>query len=118
MTPALFACTAVCGALGAMARGHAMDKLRPMLPVSFPWTTMVVNIAACYFIGLINGHGFFPAFQTMACTGFLGGFSTMSTLNDDALSLLRNSKILRFIVYLGMTYGCCLIGCMLGIYAF
>ena len=54
----------------------------------------------------------------MACTGFLGGFSTMSTLNDDALSLLRNGKILRFIVYLGMTYGCCLIGCMLGIYAF
>ena len=118
MTPVAFAGVAVCGALGAMARGYTMDRLRPMLPVNFPWTTIVVNIAACYFIGLINGNDFLPGFQTLACTGFLGGFSTMSTLNDDAVGLLRNGKVLRFLAYLFATYGCCLLACMLGIFAF
>lgn len=116
MTALTFAGVAICGALGAVARAFSMDKLRCILPVRFPWTTMIVNIIACFLIGVVNSLDVIPALHAMVCTGFLGGFSTMSTLNDDALSLLRSHKLLQFAGYMAGTYTCCLIGCLLGFY--
>jgi len=109
-----FAGIALFGALGAVARAFSMDMLKKKTPIDFPWTTMIVNVAACFLMGVINGQGILPDFQAILCTGFLGGFSTMSTLNDDALSLLKSRKLLRFAGYMVGTYACCLLACLLG----
>lgn len=114
MSALTFAGIALFGALGAVARAFSMDMLKKVMPVDFPWSTMIVNIVACFLIGAINGHNLFPDIQAILCTGFLGGFSTMSTLNDDALNLLRGRRLLRFAGYMVGTYACCLLACLLG----
>ena len=114
MTPSLFAATICFTALGAVARAITMDKLRPHLPMNFPWTTLVVNFIACLLIGVVLTHDIAPQLQTMLATGFLGGYSTMSTLNHDAVMLFESHRYLHCFAYVASSYVICLIACAIG----
>ena len=67
---------AVGGALGAAAR-YGTDRLIDP-PVAFPWSTFVVNIVGCFFIGLASQElGEAPDWvRNGVVVGLIGGFTT------------------------------------------
>ena len=93
------------GVFGALAR-YAVSLLlndKGMLP----WGTFAVNIAGCFFIALflnlvlhkLSGQSFFVL---AVATGFIGSFTTFSTLSVEGIVLLQTSALLT-LLYLGLT---------------
>ena len=57
----------------------------------FPWATVIINVTGSFFIGFLTvvltrwmPH---PNIRLMVITGFLGGYTTFSTFENDALTL-------------------------------
>ena len=92
------------GGLGSILR-HAVNEKGPGLwGVTYPWSTVFVNIVGSLAMGLIagwfalRGHsGQLP--RLFLTTGILGGFTTFSTFSLDASLLLERGD-----TWTGMAY--------------
>ena len=93
MNAAVVIATCFCGGIGAICRGFLTEKLSGILPQGFPWRVV-----------------------TAICVGFLGGFSSMSTLNYEAVSLFTEHHYARCFAYLVVSFASCILGCALGVY--
>jgi CrcB protein len=67
---------------------------------SFPYGTLVVNVAGCFIIGglayLSEARGLLtPETRLLLITGFLGGFTTFSTFGNETLALARGGELGR-----------------------
>ena len=76
----------LCGGLGAAARYVCDSVIKASWHKAFPLSTFVINSIAGFLAGVIAGlysRRFLsdPA-HVMLATGFLGGFSTFSTIRD------------------------------------
>ncbi|GCE28165.1 putative fluoride ion transporter CrcB [Dictyobacter alpinus] len=94
------------GALGAVARymlGHFMTHL---LGSNFPYGTLIINVSGSFFIGLVfaltTHHLLSPGLQLILATGFLGGYTTFSTMSWESVQLARGNARLS-VLYLGAT---------------
>lgn len=67
-----------------------------------PVGTLIANILGCFLIGLFYNHVVSKEIYSVLATGFCGGLTTFSTLNDELQRLLRNKK--AFYSYLLLTY--------------
>jgi len=78
---------------GAWLRFVLVNRLEPLLPHRH-WGTLVVNLAACFGLGLLTAlraHGqASAAFLLLLGTGFLGSLSTFSTLAAELDLCLQN----------------------------
>jgi len=91
---------AVAGALGAMAR-WSLDRLVMglLLPrASFPWGTLLINASGSFALGLVVGLGarqiLTGALVAVLGGGFIGAYTTFSTLTFESIALLeRDSKL-------------------------
>ena len=88
---------AVGGALGALAR-YGVDGWIGRRTGAFPWGIFVVNISGAFLIGLLvelMEPRFEDAawFRTAVLTGFLGAYTTFSTLTLDTYRLLDEGHI-------------------------
>lgn len=107
---------AVGGVLGALARyGIALalgDSLSstPDQNASFPWSTIVVNLAGAFAIGFVallidgSGQGTGHFAHPLFITGFLGGFTTFSALALDSVGLLESGAWFNAAAYLAVTF--------------
>jgi CrcB protein len=64
---------------------------------AFPYGTLAVNILGCFIIGLVSqlveSHGMLTADERAAVLpGFLGAFTTFSTLSNETMNLFRDSE--------------------------
>jgi CrcB protein len=81
----------IAGGVGSGARylvGHwAAARLDP----SFPYGTLIVNLLGCFAVGLVaqlaSAAAWSPELRAAVTTGFLGGFTTYSSFNQETLSL-------------------------------
>ena len=96
------------GFLGALAR-YALSGLvhRQVPPTTFPYGTLVVNLLGCLLIGVFAGIAgsrqlFSPEFRTFALIGFLGGFTTFSTLSYDTFTMIRDVQYVRATANIGI----------------
>jgi CrcB protein len=105
------------GALGSVARFLVTRALHPAPGGdAFPWGTLAVNLAGAFAISALLGHGgdgaggawLSPAARAALVTGVLGGFTTYSAFNHDALRLLHAGAPLTAALYLAATVGGCL----------
>ncbi|WP_371804211.1 CrcB family protein [Candidatus Lokiarchaeum ossiferum] len=72
---------------------------------SFPTRTLVVNLFACFILGLISQFLNLSAeFNMFFITGFLGSLSTFSTFILDIQKLSRKEKF-SSIIYLSLSIG-------------
>lgn len=87
---------AIGGALGALAR-YAVSMLL-FVPGQFPWTTLAINIAGSFGIGLVWGLGHQqPWFEQwgryLLVVGLLGGFTTFSAFSLETLGLVEGGRV-------------------------
>ena len=78
-----------------------------------PLGTLIANILGCFLIGLCYNHVESKEVYSILATGFCGGLTTFSTLNDELQKLLTDKKI--FYRYFLLTYLGGLVAIFLGI---
>ncbi|RMH03076.1 MAG: fluoride efflux transporter CrcB [Aquificota bacterium] len=93
------------GALGSVARFLVSKLLQEKVGIAFPVGTLVVNASSAFIIGF--AFAFFverlavsPNLRALLITGFLGGYSTYSTLFWEAYYMLFNGEYVKFFAYL------------------
>lgn len=100
----LFLAIALGGALGSVARFVASKLLQEKVGIAFPVGTLVVNASSAFLIGfafayLVERLALSPQLRALLITGFLGGYSTYSTLFWEAYYMLMNGELLKFFLY-------------------
>lgn len=95
------------GALGTLAR-YLLESHHVAAPGGFPWVTLLVNLTGSFAIGLLIpltehlSHRL-PTLRPLLVVGFLGGWTTYSTLAVDATLLARHGDIVTCVAYLTAT---------------
>ncbi|MGO3796832.1 MAG: fluoride efflux transporter FluC [Pauljensenia sp.] len=119
MSPAFWVGIAVMGGLGACLRFLVDSWVTARNTSSMPLGTIVVNISACFLIGLLTGVASrVPAVADLAPllgTGLLGGYSTFSTASVEGARLIRSGRLLAGCVHAGGMLVLSLAAGMLGI---
>lgn len=83
---------AIFGSLGALSRYGISTAIGPR---SFPYATMAINVAGSFALGVVltlATQKIRPDLATALAIGFLGAFTTFSTLSWDTFSLLRDGR--------------------------
>ena len=95
------------GALGTVAR-YLMESHHPVAAGGFPWVTLLVNLTGSFAIGLLirlteHVAPRAPLLRPLAIIGFLGGWTTYSTLAVDATLLAKHGDVATCVAYLAAT---------------
>jgi CrcB protein len=84
------------GTLGVNARYWLGVWMNRWTTPQFPWATFAINISGSFLIGFLTNalarwmpH---PNLRLMVITGFLGGYTTFSTFENDALTLWERGE--------------------------
>jgi fluoride exporter len=117
--PAVLAQIGVGGFLGALAR-YEVGLTFPAPPGGFPTAIFVINTSGAFAIGLVLALILerFPrkAFlRPLICVGFLGAWTTVSTVCSDSVLLVRDSRALLAAGYIVATIVCGLAATLLGV---
>jgi CrcB protein len=96
------------GFLGSVARYLVGRYSQQIFLSSYPYGTFFVNVAGCFFIGLLfglsdKGDWLSPEWKFFLGAGFLGGFTTFSTFSLENTQMLREGDIFHFFLYTGLT---------------
>lgn len=92
------------GALGAMSRYGISSAVGIR---SFPYATMAINIAGSFALGVVvalASERIRPDLATGMAVGFLGAFTTFSTLSWDTYSLLRSGRPVAALLNVTVTF--------------
>lgn len=102
MTPLLFVLLALAGGAGAACRLLLDGIIRSRSRGTLPWGTIVINLTGSFALGLITGlvgsHVLLEAWQLIAGSGFLGGYTTFSTASFETVRLLQERKHLAALI--------------------
>jgi fluoride exporter len=85
----------------------------------FPWGTFTVNIVGSLLIGIFygmseRGNLLNPEIRIFLTVGICGGFTTFSSLTNDAFILLQEKDWLRLSIYASLSFFLGLIAVYLG----
>ena len=107
------------GALGAAARYIFGRFVAERAGSQFPLGTLLINITGAFGIGLLfalAGRRFItPASQVILATGFLGGYTTFSTMSWEGVQLARGGSTRSSLLYLGSNLVLGLLAAALGL---
>lgn len=103
------------GGLGALLRYGIISNISKILPSTFPYGTLTVNILGALLIGiayslLSQKISISENLKLFITVGFLGGFTTFSTFNLDFFQLIESSKIAAAMFYALGTFITTIIG--------
>jgi CrcB protein len=95
------------GALGTGARA-ALEQSFPPAPAGVPWTTLAINVAGSFLLGLLLAslsaagpdRGPRRGVRLTLGTGVLGGFTTYSTFIVETADRLREGHTVLAVAYL------------------
>lgn len=86
----------VAGGLGSGARYLVGRWTLERLGTAFPYGTLVVNLVGCFALGAIAHLATSPAWspeqRAAVIIGFLGGFTTYSSFNQETIALLASGS--------------------------
>lgn len=75
----------------------------------FPWGTIIVNILGSFLLGVFfglfeKGNIMSQEWRIFLTIGLCGGFTTFSTVSNDAFILLQSKEIMRLAAYTGLSF--------------
>lgn len=86
----------VAGALGALARYLLGRLIAQRVQSFFPFGTLIINLTGAFLIGLFFafvGHKVITSqILLLLATGFLGGYTTFSTMSWESYQLIRSGS--------------------------
>lgn len=93
------------GGTGALARYFLSAWIQTFAGSGFPWGTITVNILGCLIFGLLwtlveEKYMISPQLGLIVLTGFVGSFTTFSTMTFETFTLMRSSAWLTAAAYL------------------
>ena len=95
----------IAGALGAVIRYILGRFIVERAGSQFPFGTLLINITGAFFIGLLftlaNRRLIGPELQVILATGFLGGYTTFSTMSWEGVQLVRGGSTRQSLLYFG-----------------
>lgn len=98
----------IAGAIGALVRYLVGRFFAERVSSQFPVGTLVINVSGAFLIGLLAGlvgHQVVSAsVQLVAATGFLGGYTTFSTMQWESVQLMRSGSVSQGLLYLLNTF--------------
>jgi fluoride exporter len=102
------------GALGSGARYLVATWALATFGPGFPRGTLLVNVAGSFLLGLVmivslQADAIAPDVRVFLSAGVLGGFTTYSSFNYEALALIGEGRHGTAAAYLGMTIAGCLV---------
>jgi fluoride exporter len=88
------------GGMGSLARFGVGKWMADVLPVTFPYGTLMANIMSSLILGLFLGITAGKPenenqFRFLIAVGFCGGFSTFSSFSAETFELFRNGMFLN-----------------------
>ncbi len=118
--PLFSACfVGIAGALGALSRYLLGRYIAERAGAQFPFGTLLINVTGAFVIGLIfslTAHKMLSlALQVILATGFLGGYTTYSTMNWEGVQLARGGSARLSMVYFGGSFVLGLLAASLGL---
>ena len=91
------------------------------LGAAFPYGTLIVNLAGCFALGVVvhlaSSMSWNPELRAAIAAGFLGGFTTYSTFNQDTLALFASGATGAAVLNVAITLGGGLLAGWLGLVA-
>jgi len=117
--PIVLLAIALGGGLGTLAR-YGISRVIHVSPNSFPWATFVTNVTGAFIIGVFLTlilERFPPTRfpRPFFAIGFLGGFTTFSTMAVETVTLCKDGHTVLGIGYLLASVFFGLAACYLGI---
>lgn len=103
------------GFVGAICRYGSGVWAKRRYSGKLPIGTLFVNLTGAFLLGLLYGGQWGNALWMLLGTGFMGAYTTFSTLNWETLQLLDNHCPRRIAFgYLGITYAAGIVLALLG----
>jgi CrcB protein len=97
----------VAGGLGSAARYLVGLSAAAALGPGFPYGTLIVNLTGCFALGMVVQLAIAGAWhsdvRTALAAGFLGGFTTYSSFNQETLTMLTGGAAGSAVVYVAIT---------------
>lgn len=96
------------GFVGSASRYLLSGWVHRLAPYStFPWGTLVVNVAGCFLIGIFSALAdsrqlWSPEMRVFAMIGVLGGFTTFSSFAYETAALARDPDLWRALANVGL----------------
>ncbi|MFJ8063357.1 fluoride efflux transporter CrcB [Psychrobacillus sp. NPDC096426] len=90
------------GFLGTVARYYMSQKLNKTLEHRLPLGTLTVNLLGSFLLGFIMSIGLKDIYTLLIGTGFLGAFTTFSTLHKELFILQKYPR--KWLIYFVITY--------------
>jgi CrcB protein len=89
------------GSLGAVTRHGIHTVARQVARTHVPMGTLAINVVGAFAIGIVLGWpgGAHSTLRTVLASGFLGGFTTFSSLAYGSVALLRAGHTLDGLLY-------------------
>lgn len=100
------------GFLGAVARNFVSEWYAKKVVSTIPLGTLTVNLLGCFLLGLLAGRRVDTQLLLFMGVGFMGAFTTFSTLKLESFQMLASKRWFLFILYILTSY---LIGISLGL---
>ncbi|WP_456274471.1 fluoride efflux transporter CrcB [Bacillus sp. AK031] len=92
------------GAVGSVCRYLMGNALLHLNPPSFPYGTLVANLAGCFILGLLTEsfvkHNISPALSSAVGTGIVGSFTTFSAFSVETIGLVKDHHYALAFLYL------------------
>lgn len=117
--PDVLVAIAIGGALGTPAR-YEVSQLIHVAKDTFPWATFVTNLSGAFVLGLFLTLAIerFPPdrhVRAFFAIGFLGSFTTFSTMAVETATLVKDHRAVLGVGYLCASIAAGLVTCCLGI---
>ena len=108
------------GGLGSVVRFLLGRWVAGLHQLNFPFGTLVVNVVACFILGVIVGMADHKQMlsgdmRVFWAVGFCGGFSTFSTFSYETLLLIQQPNVVSGLLYVVVSVSLCVGATVVGV---